>query len=302
MSLLKTALLLGSAGAFSALAGAAPPFSSGPPTGMASNRPYYNNCTVCHSSTLVNSGSGSVVLSGVPEVYVPGATYTITVTDTELTARRWGFEMIAQRANGTMGGSFTITDAVNTQIQSSGALDYVMHTDAGSHAGMAGPTSWSVDWTAPQLADGDIAFTVSGNCANNNSFTTGDKIYNNAIMAAAPDGSIADAYLIAQPNLTNPKRGRTWTITGRVRNTLDVPASFDVVTRIRMPNGSYYPPTGWFGGPTALALAANASGFVRFNHPVPMQAPLVTATYEMYLRNPAGGLVYQDSFAFTVAP
>lgn len=302
MRLLKPVLRLASAGALSARAGAAPPFSSGPPTGMASNRPYYNNCTVCHSTTAVNAGTGSVALSGVPEVYTPGATYTLTVTNTEFSARRWGFELIALRANGSMGGVFTVTDAVNTQIVSSAGLDYVMHTTTGSHAGMSGPRSWSVDWTAPAAADGDIAFTVSGNNSNNNSTPGGDKIYNNAIMSAAPDGSIADGLLIAQPDLTNPKRGKTWTINARVRNTLNAPATFNVVSRIRLPNGSYYPPTGWFGGPTSLALAADASGFVRFNHPVPQQAPLVTATYEMYLRNAAGGVVYQDSFAFTVAP
>jgi len=303
MRFFRPIILVAAAGALSALAGAAPPFSSGPPTGMASNRPYYNNCTVCHSSSLVNSGTGSVVLSGVPTVFTPGATYPITVTDTEFSARRWGFELIALRSNGSMGGTFTVTDPVNTQIvTASGGLDYVMHTTAGTYAGLAGPRSWTVDWTAPPLADGDIAFTVSGNCANNNQFNTGDKIYNNALLTAAPDGSIPDAFLVAQPNLTNPKRGKTWTITGRLRNALSVSGTYDVVTRIRLPNGSYYPPTGWFGGPTTVTLTPNGTGFVRYNHPVPMQAPLVTATYEMYLRDLSGVVVHQDSFVFTVAP
>lgn len=302
MRFFRLILWIASAGALSALAGAAPPFSSGPPTGMASNRPYYNNCTVCHSGT-VNSGSGSVVLTGVPMVYTPGSTYLITVTDTDMTAKRWGFELIAQRSNGSMGGAFSLTDLVNTQlVPGGGGLDYIMHTTTGTYAGMSGPRSWSVNWTAPPLADGDIAFTVSGNCANNNSFNNGDKIYNGAVMSAAPDGSIPDALLIGQPNLTNPRRSSSWIINGRVRNTLGVSATYDVVTRIRMPNGSYYPPTGWFGGPLSITLAAGASGSVRFTHTVPTQAPLITATYEMYLRTPAGAVVYQDSFVFTVAP
>lgn len=301
MRILRPLLLIASAGALSALAGGAPPFNSGPPTGMASNRPYYNNCTVCHSGT-VNSGMGSVTIAGVPEVYTPGATYTITVTNADVNRKRWGFELIAQRKNGAMGGTFVLTDAVNTQIQISGSLEYVMHTTTGTYQGLSGPRSWSVDWIAPPLADGDIAFTASGNAANNDSFYSGDRIYNTAITSAAPDGSIPDGLLVAQPDLTNPRRGKVWNIQARTRNTLDVSATFDVVSRIRLPNGSYYPPTGWLGGPTALVLAANASGSVKLTHTVPMQSPLMTATYEVYLRDPLGVVVYQDSFAFTVSP
>lgn len=297
----KPLLLIASAGFLTAVAGAAPPFSSGPPTGMASNRPYYNNCTVCHSGT-VNNGSGSVTLSGVPMVYTPGATYPITVTLTDTLAKRWGFELTALRSNGAMGGVLTVTDPVNTQLLNGSGVDYLMHTSTGTFAGTTGPHFWTVDWTAPPLADGDIAFTVSGNGSNNNGGNYGDRIYNNALLSAAPDGSVPGGFLIGQPNLTNPRRGTSWVINARVRNPLGVSATYNVVSRIRLPNGNYFPNSGWFGGPTSITLAAGAAGNVRFTHTVPAQAPLITATYELYLRDPANVVVHQDSFAFTVAP
>ena len=55
--------------------------SGGPGQGYSHNAPNFNNCTNCHSGT-VNSGDGNVTFTGLPESYVPGATYSIGVTVT----------------------------------------------------------------------------------------------------------------------------------------------------------------------------------------------------------------------------
>ncbi len=302
MHLSRSILLIFSAGVLTTLAGATPLFSSGPPTGIASNRPFYNNCTTCHAGT-VNSGSGSVTISGIPPIYTPGATYLVTVTDTDLTARRWGFELTAQHKNNAAAGGFSVTEPLRTQLLTAGTGEqYMMHTMAGTYPGTVGPRSWTMDWSAPPPGSGDIVFAVSGNAANNNNFNTGDRIYNNAVISAEPDGSVPNALIGAQPNLTNPRRNTTWIINCRVTNTQGVADVYNVVSRIRLPSGAFFPATGWLAGPTSLALAAGESGNVRFTHAVPATAPLVTATYEMYVRDAAGTVLDQDSFGFTVRP
>jgi hypothetical protein len=302
MRLLRPVLVVASAGALGALVEANPLFSSGPPTEVASNRPFYNNCTTCHTGT-VNSGAGSVTIAGVPTVFTPGMTYALTVTDADPTARRWGFELTAQHKSGARAGGFSLTDPMNTQLLVGAAgVEYVQHTMAGTYAGTMGPRSWMVEWSAPAAAAGDVVFAVSGNAANNNGFNTGDRIYNNAVLSAAPDGSVPPALIGAQPNLTNPRRGSSWVINCRVTNAAGGAATYNVVSRIRLPNGSYYPASGWLAGPTSLTLAAGASGNARFTHTVPAGAPLLSATYEMYVRDAAGVVLDGDTFAFTVTP
>ncbi len=302
MRLARPLLPLVLAATFGSLAGAAPWFSSGPPTGVASNRPYFNNCTTCHAGT-VNSSAGSVMLAGVPPIYAPGATYSLTVTDQDPTAKRWGFEITAQRRNGARAGSFTITDPVATQLlPGPNGEEYVEHTTTGTAAGTLGSHSWTFDWTAPPAGAGDVVFALSGNCANNNFTPSGDHIYNYAVLSAEPDGSVPNALIGAQPNLINPRRGSSWIINCRVTSTQTSGATYNVVSRIRLPNGSYFPAVGWLAGPTNLSLGAGATGSVRFTHAVPAGAPLVSATYEMYVRDAMGVVLDQDSFAFTVTP
>ncbi len=53
-------------------------YSGGPPNGY-TGAPGEGNCTQCHSSNALNSGNGSFSIDG-PAEYVPGQTYTLTLT------------------------------------------------------------------------------------------------------------------------------------------------------------------------------------------------------------------------------
>src|SRR5437763_17083263 len=65
--------------------------SSGADAGY-SGAPGDGTCVSCHRSTL-NAGSGSVKISFANgNTYVPGQTQLVTVTITDSTAKRWGFE------------------------------------------------------------------------------------------------------------------------------------------------------------------------------------------------------------------
>src|SRR3954453_6821290 len=54
-------------------------------------------CTLCHTGSALNSGSGSVkiVLQGVA-FYIPGVRQRVTVQVADPGQRRWGFELTAR--------------------------------------------------------------------------------------------------------------------------------------------------------------------------------------------------------------
>ena len=53
------------------------------PSASHTNAPAEDNCTTCHSSFGVNTGSGSVAVSGIPHDYIPGRDYQVTVTTSQ---------------------------------------------------------------------------------------------------------------------------------------------------------------------------------------------------------------------------
>lgn len=151
-------------------------FSGGPGDGR-TGAPGEGSCLDCHSGS---PGDGSVLITGVPPSYTPDMTYTVTVTLQDQGQSRWGFELTAKDASANGAGSFTVTDAVNTQLSDNSApsADYMKQTSAGTYNGTAnGPVTWQFDWTAPSTDVGTITFYAAGNAANGNGSTSGDFIY-----------------------------------------------------------------------------------------------------------------------------
>lgn len=299
---LRPLLLVLSAAALTAALDATPLFSSGPPTGLASNRPSYSNCTQCHAGT-VNSSNATLAISGLPAVYTPGSTYSITVSLAQGTAMRWGFELAAQKKNGAQAGSFTVTDPVETMLLTgSGGVQYMMHTSVGTASGTGGGHSWTMDWTAPSAGAGKVILAASGNAANNNFTNSGDKIVNTCVSSEEDDGSVPEALIALQPSTIYPARSTVWSVPLRVTNTQAGAQNLYVVTRVKLPNNSYYPSTGWLFGPAAVNVGAGATASVAMNQTIPSNAPLITATLEAYVGTPAAGAMDSDTVVFTIQP
>lgn len=154
--------------AFARSAGADPGLTGAPGNGT---------CAACHGDGSVNSKGGNVAISIADASYTGGQKYRITVTVTDGSARRWGFELTARSGSdkGTLAGSFSAPDG-NTRTLSSGA--YITHTSTGTRPGTTGPVSFDVDWTAPASGAGTVTFYVAGNAANNSGAPDeGDHIY-----------------------------------------------------------------------------------------------------------------------------
>lgn len=302
-SRLRPILLILSAAALATAVEATPLFSSGPPTAMASNRPFFDNCTVCHYGT-VNSSDAKLRLSGVPAVYVPGATYTLTVSLTQSTAARWGFEVVAQGPDSRQAGAFTLTDPINMQlVMGTGPMEYVMHTPVGTRQGVSSISTWNMDWTAPAAGFGKVIISASGNAANNDLYFTGDKITNTCISSEEDDGSVPMALVAAQPDTIYAARGSTWKVPVRVTNTSSSAQTLYVVARIRLGGGHYYPSSGWLFGPVALnQVPPGATRSVTISQPIPNAAPLVSAKLEVHVGTPAFGAMDSDSIVFSILP
>ncbi|PJA28891.1 MAG: hypothetical protein CO189_03830 [candidate division Zixibacteria bacterium CG_4_9_14_3_um_filter_46_8] len=146
-------------------------YSSGPPDGK-TGAPDEGTCVDCHTSFPLNSGDGSLSISG-PTEYLAGETYIIEVQISDPDQSRWGFEFSPLEY-----GSIIISDPINTQMSSSGGRTYIKHTTAGTYQGTPdGPVSWSFQWTAPATPPDSVIFYAAGNGANGNGNNQGDYIY-----------------------------------------------------------------------------------------------------------------------------
>jgi len=152
-------------------------FSSGPPDGVAGDPPEMDNCTQCHSSFPVNSGSGTLNVITLT-AYEPGAGYSVAVELTDPDAQRWGFELIALDGDNNPAGEIELLQPTRTQLSNS----YIKQTAAGTDQGQTDSDQWSFNWFAPPAGTGDVTFFVAGNAANGNFNNQGDRIYTSTFV------------------------------------------------------------------------------------------------------------------------
>ena len=127
---------------------------------------YSGGCTSCHGAGVVG---GSIMFAGVPDTTIAGTMYPISITLTDATQTRWGFDM----AVGS--GAFTVGTTSNV------LLTGTKNAHHGTSAPVA-PSPYTFDslyWTAPTTIPpgGKVKFAFAGNAANNNGATSGDHCY-----------------------------------------------------------------------------------------------------------------------------
>jgi uncharacterized repeat protein (TIGR01451 family) len=171
-------------------------FIDGPPPSH-TNAPGEANCTICHTSFKVNSGPGSVQITGLPETYTPGQQVPVTVTVNHVDAVSYGFQLTALDGSGREAGTLVVTDPDNTQLVSGdikGNLRrYIEHTRDGTIPVEFDRRRWTFTWVAPSSSVGPITFYDAGNGANGDQVPTGDHIYTSSVTilpSVSPDFTI----------------------------------------------------------------------------------------------------------------
>ena len=160
--------------------------SASGPSPAFTGAPLENTCVACHSSFPLNSGGGSVTISGLPANYLPGQTIPLTVTVADANAVIFGFQMVAVDSTGRNAGTIDLPPAAPQQLQViSGFVNgnerrYVEHTNNGVVPTQFGSKSWNFTWTAPAERIGKLNFYVAGNGANSDGGTSNDQIYTTA--------------------------------------------------------------------------------------------------------------------------
>ncbi|MBL8191927.1 MAG: hypothetical protein JNK38_28205 [Acidobacteria bacterium] len=164
--------------------------SSGPPIGRTSAPGELTCATVqCHIGSPINSGGGTLTVTGMPANYTLNQEYTITITLTLAGRQRFGFQATVIDDQGREAGTLTITDPARTQVfpgTIGGNLRrYINHTFVGTSG--SGQASWSFRWKAPATDVGRIRIFATGNAANDNgSADGGDLIYTTNVSSQPP--------------------------------------------------------------------------------------------------------------------
>ena len=185
---------------------------------QASGAPADNNRTCatsgCHSGTA--SDRDNLIASTVPSTgYIPGETYTMTVSITEAGISRWGFQATAQNSSGDLQGTYTLTNVGQTRLAAgTGGNKYVTHTTAGN-SGSTGSKTWSFDWTAPDAGTGAVNFYTAVMASNNNGGTAGDLVFKDQLVLeedlTASASSISSALSFSV--FPNPSSGQEIVVT-----------------------------------------------------------------------------------------
>ncbi len=156
--------------------------SSGPPASHTS-APGEQTCAIsgCHTSQ-VNGGSGTLTLSGLPEIgYVINERYDVTVTLRQTGQKAFGFELTVLDDQGRTAGEFDVLEPSRTEVVSGfvgrNQRKYLAHILGGTIPNGTGQSNWVVRWKAPAQNVGRVTFYVAGNAANGDGSNNGDFIY-----------------------------------------------------------------------------------------------------------------------------
>ena len=162
------------------------------------------NASGCHEGTPLNGGGGNVSVS-FPNglTYTPGQQQTFTVTITDSKARVYGFQMTARlmsNLTGAQAGTFTPKGQQQVLCASTALSDLGTGRPPGKgcpastplefieHSQPYNTNTFTVIWTPPAAASGDIGIYISGNAANGDGNNTGDHIYTAHYTLSAAGG------------------------------------------------------------------------------------------------------------------
>ena len=145
-----------------------------------------SSCDACHFEAAVNTPPGRIALTGVPERFVPGERYPLTITLSRPGMMIGGFQLAARLdGDGTQAGTLAPGPGQDKRIKiESGKIQYANQRLDGTGLAEPGIAKWTVLWTAPATA-GAVLFHVAANAADKDDAARGDYVYT-AVATSRP--------------------------------------------------------------------------------------------------------------------
>ena len=132
-------------------------------------------CLECHFDGELNPPGGHLYLNGVGSAVKPGTANRLEVLLEKEDMERAGFQLSARFPDGRQAGELNSMDEC-VKVDTTGGIQYVRQTMAGTELQSKGTTRWSFEWHAPVDTAG-IVFHLSANAANGDASAFGDAIY-----------------------------------------------------------------------------------------------------------------------------
>jgi FG-GAP-like repeat len=154
--------------------------ASAGPSPSYTNAPGEDNCTACHTGFPVNSGIGTLTITGLPVNYRVGQNYPVSITLADTDAVTYGFQTTSLDKLGLQAGTFSVAGTMiqtKTGVINGNSRTYVEHTVDGIVPVVFGSKTWQFNWTAPTTRKGKISFYIAGNGTNSDGGPGGDRIY-----------------------------------------------------------------------------------------------------------------------------
>ena len=144
-------------------------------------------CDACHFEAAVNSPPGRVTLTGIPDRFVPGERYPITITLSRTGMMMGGFQLTARLdGDGTQAGTLAPGPGEEKRIRiDAGTIQYANQRLGGTGLAEPGTAKWTVIWTAPRTT-GAVRFHAAANAGDKDDAARGDYVYT-AVAASRPN-------------------------------------------------------------------------------------------------------------------
>ena len=163
----------------------AAPYPDGAPPGFSGGFAE-QSCHACHFDAEPNTAPGQLTLAGVPDRFVPGQQYLLTITLSRPGMASGGFQLAARREEGgAQAGTLELptVEKERLAVQARNNVQYVNQRHTGAAPAEPGTIAWKVLWTAPDTA-APVVFHAAANAADNDGSTRGDYIFTTTARSA----------------------------------------------------------------------------------------------------------------------
>jgi len=137
------------------------------------------SCDACHFHAAPNAGPGKLTIDGVPERFVAGQAYLLTIGLTQPGMKLAGFQLAARfKDDGGQAGTLARESEKDMRVgvETQSGVQYAGQRRDGASVITPNESRWTVMWTAPS-ATRTVVFHAAANGANGDERADGDYVY-----------------------------------------------------------------------------------------------------------------------------